>query len=70
MSKERTPTSPGDAGAGLPGGVANQPCDGTTVACPAGCPTDFIIDAPCKILKANGGSVQMSVSEPYSRTMR
>lgn len=36
---------------------------GTTVPCPATCPADFVLDAPCKIIKANGGTVQMSASE-------
>ena len=54
-------TSPttGDGGtpsdAGIPAGVA-------TVECPP-CPTDFVLNAPCRIIKANGGTVQMSASE-------
>jgi len=31
--------------------------------CPAKCPTDFVLSAPCRIIKANGGRVQMSASE-------
>lgn len=42
---------------------ANSACDNTTQSCPYLCPSDFKLDAPCKIIKVNGGVVQMTASE-------
>jgi hypothetical protein len=33
------------------------------VTCPQDCPSDFIINAPCRIIKADGGILQISVTE-------
>src|SRR5215472_19114055 len=66
-----TDSVPSDAGLPGAGKDANQcfktdPVGGQTpVACPT-CATDFVITAPCRILKAGGGSVQMSASDPPS----
>lgn len=50
------PTSPhADGGA--------NPAAASTTPCPERCPTDFAIEAPCRIIKADGGSVQISASE-------
>ena len=38
-------------------------CDPTMQSCPALCPPDFILTTPCRIIKAGGGSVQMSARE-------
>jgi hypothetical protein len=50
------PTSPHAAGGGAPAA-------GTTATCDARCPSDFDIIAPCRIIKANGGSVEISAQE-------
>lgn len=47
-----TPKSPRLGGGSTPAACTTAPCPG--------CPTDFQLDAPCKIIKADGGSVQMS----------
>lgn len=54
MSEDPTPTSPCAHGGACP-------ANGTTEHCP--CPTDFVVEAPCKIIKAGGGSVQMSATD-------
>ncbi|MCK7510889.1 MAG: hypothetical protein MZV70_47005 [Desulfobacterales bacterium] len=36
--------------------------------CQTRCPDDFGIDAPCRIVKAGGGTVQMSAREPEGFT--
>ncbi len=57
MSKEKQPTPPGSEN-------GSTPADCTTTSCPlANCPTDFQINAPCKIIKANGGNVQMTAAD-------
>lgn len=43
--------------------VDSTRCDPKTQPCPASCPPDFTITAPCRIIKADGGSVQISASE-------
>ncbi|MCJ7599944.1 MAG: hypothetical protein MUO63_00415 [Desulfobulbaceae bacterium] len=53
MSEDPTPTPPS-----ANGGANSASC--TASGCP--CPTDFVVDAPCKIIKAGGGSVQMSAT--------
>lgn len=45
------------------GADAAQPCDATTQTCPLNCPSDFVIEAPCSIIKAGGGTVQITASE-------
>lgn len=58
MSCRKDP-SPPSSGSG-----ASAPCDSSVQSCPLQCPPDFILTAPpCRIIKANGGSVRMSVSE-------
>ncbi len=53
MSEDPAPTSPNaENGA--------SPADSATATCP--CQTDFVIDAPCRIIKADGGTVQMTAS--------
>jgi hypothetical protein len=69
-------TQNADAGApdaGLPAAAADanqcfaaSPVAGVdTVPCPK-CATDFVITAPCKILKVGGGKVQISAADPPS----
>lgn len=43
------------------GGAA--PAASTTVSCPADCPDDFVIEAPCRIIKAGGGHISISARE-------
>lgn len=54
MTKESPPTD-------TESGEGGSPAGGCTVDCT--CPTDFQLDAPCKIIKADGGTVQMSASD-------
>ncbi|HWR67813.1 MAG TPA: hypothetical protein VN416_02220, partial [Desulfomonilia bacterium] len=46
----------------------DAPASGTAVPCQTRCPDDFGIDAPCRIVKAGGGTVQMSAREPEGFT--
>ncbi len=48
-----------DADDNFPG----DPVGGTTASCHVSCPPDFIINAPCRIIKADGGRVRLSASE-------
>jgi len=50
------PTSPHAEDGGSPAASAATPC-------PPRCPSDFTINAPCRIIKAGGGSVQISAEE-------
>lgn len=50
------PTSPHASGGGAPAAPA-------TATCQARCPSDFDIVAPCRIIKANGGGVEISAQE-------
>jgi hypothetical protein len=52
------PTSPHAAGGGNPAVCTSCPCEGT-------CPNDFLVDAPCRIIKAGGGRVQISAYELF-----
>src|SRR5690349_15594069 len=54
VSKDKKPNPPVVDGGG-------QPACGAVGTCP--CPNDFTVTAPCRILKVNGGAVQMSASE-------
>lgn len=49
-------TPPGAGGGALPGGVPTVPCAPL-------CPTDFTVDAPCRIIKAGGGRVTLSAND-------
>ena len=54
MSEDPAPTPP-SAGNGA------SPAGGCVTNCP--CPTDFQLDAPCRIIKVGGGRVQMTASD-------
>lgn len=53
MSEDPTPTPPSANGGATSASSATGHCP---------CPTDFALDAPCKIIKAGGGRVQMAAS--------
>jgi len=55
MSQPQATTSPSAAGGASPAATP------TVTPCP--CATDFVLTAPCRILKAGGGAVQMSATE-------
>lgn len=40
-----------------------SPAVRSTVPCPVNCPSDFTLNAPCRIIKAENGSVQLSARE-------
>jgi hypothetical protein len=66
----KTPADAGTTDSGLPAAAADanqcfaaSPVAGVVpVPCPT-CPTDFVVTAPCRILKAGGGNVQMSAAD-------
>jgi hypothetical protein len=61
-----------DGGVGIDAsgsGLSNDPVDAGAIAgCledpPQVCPSDFVIEAPCRIIKARGGSVILSAEDP------
>ena len=54
--KDKKPTHPADNGGPRPGGTVVE-------ACAANCPTDFKLDAPCRIIKAGGGRVTLTADD-------
>jgi hypothetical protein len=50
------PSDPVTDGGTLPAGVP-------VVQCPLRCPTDFVLDAPCRIVRCQGGQVSISAQE-------
>lgn len=56
MSEDPKPTPPAADSGGTP-------CTGDATACPAACPTDFQVSAPCRILKVNGAAVRIAAAD-------